>query len=418
MVVNNPPLNPLWERYPGRCGYFQWLAVLVAVLPAGGCVWDQLPINKPEVPPPPAASFTLRPEGLVPDKPLEPGTAEADLAGARELFRKAEYVKAENLYHRLAENKKNPVPLAMEARYYEAECLRFQGLYPKAADTYVRLLADFPHNPYKEQSCQHMYDIANYWLDDTREEMRETREMREGKRWFVSSHFLCFDKSKPLVDEQGRAIQKLDQVQLYDSGPLADKALFLVGSVKFFNENYKDADFYFSQIHEKHPSSPLAAQAVELAIISKHLSTGGSDYDGRKVAEARKLVDAALRNYPELAKKEDFLKRQVIGITAQQAEKDLKIADFYKRTDHPGAAYFYYSMVERRYPGTQYALKAKQTMAELKDKVEKEEQEKAKEAANPALAGKAKWFPFLSDNRPVPPGPGDTATAAAPRPAP
>ena len=75
---------------------------------------------------------------------------------------------------------------------------------------------------------------------------------------------------------------------------------------------------------------------MELAIICKNLSTGGSEYDGRKVAEARKLVQAALENYPELAdKKRDFLMRQLVGINLQQAEKDFKIAEFYKRTGTP-----------------------------------------------------------------------------------
>jgi outer membrane protein assembly factor BamD (BamD/ComL family) len=398
------------------------LAGLFAVLPVSGCVWDRLSITKPDVPPPPADTFTLRADGLVPEKPPEPGTPAADLVGAHELFRKGEYVKAENLFHRIAENKKAPIQVSMEARYYEAESLRFQGCYPAAADTYVLLLKDFQQNcPFKEQACQHMYDIANYWLDDTREEMRETREMRQGKRWCVWPHFVSFEKSKPLLDEQGRAIQKLEQVRLYDPGmgSLADKALFLCGSVKFFNENYKDADYYFTQIYENHRNSPLAAQAVELAIISKHLSTGGSDYDGRPVAKARELVHAAMNNYPELANnKQDFLKRQIEGITAQQADKDLKMAEFYKRTDHPGASYFYYSLVTRRYPGTSYAKKAMEAMAELKEKVEKEEQQHAKDETTLPKVGKPSWFPFLSDNRPQNPSQGSADGAAAMRPTP
>ena len=82
-----------------------------------------------------------------------------------------------------------------------------------------------------------------------------------------------------------------------------------------------------------------------MAIIAKNLSTGGSDYDGRKAAEARKLVDAALRNYPELAnddKKHEFLVRQLARHHLQQAEKDFKMAEFCERTGHPGSAYFQY----------------------------------------------------------------------------
>ena len=139
-----------------------------------------------------------------------------------------------------------------------------------------------------------------------------------------------------------------------------------------YNEDFKEADHYFSQLVEMHPNSQYAPEAVKLAIISKHLSTGGSDYDGRKVAEARKLVDTALRSYPELANKEsEFLQRQLVGITMQQAEKDYKMAEFYKRTGHKPSAYFYYEIVRRRYPGTTFAEEAAKKMGELRAEAEK-----------------------------------------------
>src|SRR5438874_825313 len=162
-----------------------------------------------------------------------------------------------------------------------------------------------------------MFDIANFWLDDTRTEMAEYREKREGKRSIVMPVVFHSEKKKPFLDEEGRAMQALDAVHVNDiTGPLADKALFLAGGVKFYREDYKEADHYFSQLVEHHPNSALAPQAVELAIISKHMSTGGADYDGRKVAEARIMVDTALRNYPQLAaEKSGFFERQIGSIT-------------------------------------------------------------------------------------------------------
>jgi outer membrane protein assembly factor BamD (BamD/ComL family) len=180
------------------------------------------------------------------------------------------------------------------------------------------------------------------------------------------------EKKKPLLDEEGRAMQALQQVHLNDiTGPLADKALFLAGGVKFYREDYKEADHYFSQLVEHHPNSPLAAQAIELDIISKSLSTGGAEYDGRKVAEARLLVDTALRNYPELAReKAGFLERQLGSISYQQAQKDFSYAEFYRRTGHPGSAYFYYEIVRRRYPGSKYAEMATERMNQVRQEAE------------------------------------------------
>jgi outer membrane protein assembly factor BamD (BamD/ComL family) len=328
-------------------------------------VWD--PFAPPQAPPPPVDSFVLRADGLEEEKAPEAGSAAALLAGARELFRKGEYAKAEAVYHHVADNQKNPLPVVFEAKYYEAECLRLQGYWPKAADSYNDLLTKFPQNPYREQALQRLFEIANFWLDDTRELMRENREAHDGKRWFVWPRWFHTDRRKPFFEEEHRAIEALEQVRFNDiNGPLADKALFLAGSVKFYNEDFREAQHYFDQIHEKHPNSPLAEDAIKLAIIAKSLSTGGPEYDGREVAKARILIDAAFRSYPNLAQKEEsFLVNQLKAVNLQQAEKDFKMAEFWERTGHPGSAFFYYELVKRRYPGTKPASDAAARMERL-----------------------------------------------------
>jgi outer membrane protein assembly factor BamD (BamD/ComL family) len=341
---------------------------------ASGCAWDSWNLfATPKPPPPPAESMVLRGDRLETEaRPLE-GTGAADLAGTHELYRSGEYGKAERIYRKIADNTKNSPPVAEEARYYEAECLRRQEKYPKAADTYNKLLTDFPSGAYREQAVQHIFEIANYWLDDTRKDMEVDKDIKEGKKWFAVPNIIHFETARPLFDEEGRAIEKLEQVRYNDmTGPLADKALFLAGSVKFFRKDYKDADQYFTQLVDMHPNSPFAEQALELGIISKQLSTGGALYDGRKVAEARRLVDTALRNYPGLAsKKAEFLNRQLYSITMQQAEKDFETAEFYSRRGHPCSAYFCYETVRRRYPGTKYFDMATERMQELRIKLEK-----------------------------------------------
>jgi outer membrane protein assembly factor BamD (BamD/ComL family) len=386
----------------------------------GPSFWERLNFAKPpKAPPPPAEVILLRADGIVPVPPPKPGSPEEQLAGARELFRQGDYPKAEALFTYIADRKKSPVAVAEEARYYEGESLRLQHKLPKAADVYADLLNKFPNSAYREQAIRHMYEIANFWLEDTRTKMVETREQTEGKRWFIPVHwFHPIDPEKPALDEQGRAIEKLEQVRYNDiNGPLADQALFLAGSVKFFDQDYREADNYFSQIHEKHPNSPFAERAVELAIISKHLSTGGADYDGRKVAEARKLVQSAFDNYPELAtKKKDFLERQLVGITYQQAEKDYKMAEFWKRTGHIGAAYFYFEMVQRRYPTTPFAEKARKQSEELKEKAAKDNTVLMSPPPKAQL-GRPAALPDDAGPRPNG-GTGETEVAPPPRPVP
>jgi outer membrane protein assembly factor BamD (BamD/ComL family) len=354
---------------------------LVGVILCGLCscagFWDRVDPFKPNIPTDiETESLVLGSDGLAAEKQSKlamPEQANNALVAARELFRKEEYDKAEPLFGYVADREKNPPTAIQEAMYYKAECLRLQGYYPKAADVYSGLLNKFPNTQYREQCVQRMFDIANFWLDDTRKEMRDEKEKDEGKRWYVGGHFVNWEKSKPLLDEKGRAIEKLEQVRLHDlNGPLADQALWMCGIVKMYDENYRDADTYFSQIPARHPESPLAPMALEYAIFCKHMSTGGSDYDGRKTAEARKLVQTAFRSYPTLAndpQKREYLEKQVKFIDLQQAEKDYKIAEFYRRTGHPGSAYFYYQLVRQRYPDTKYARMAEEGWNTLRDKL-------------------------------------------------
>jgi outer membrane protein assembly factor BamD (BamD/ComL family) len=329
-------------------------------------------------PTPPADSFVLRGDKLEPDEPTTQESAVGLLNSAHELYRTGQFDKAEWVFHKVQTNKKTTPALAEEAIFYEAECLRQQHCYPKAADTYNKLLNEFHSGAYHEQAIERMFEIANFWLQDTRARMAAEEEHKQGKRWVVWPELVHFDKEKPLLDEEGRAVEKLEQVRFNDmQGPLADKALFLAGGVKFFNADYKEADFYYSQLVEMHPNSPYAQQAIKLDIICKQLSTGGAQYDGRKVAEARQMVDRVYRGYPELANKEgDFLNRQLLTITNQQAQKDFEAAEFYRRTSHPCAAYFCYEIVRRRYPGTRYADLAAKKMTEIRSAVEKEEKAK------------------------------------------
>ena len=210
----------------------------------------------------------------------------------------------------------------------------------------------FPSGAYKDQAIRRMYDIAVLWLQPTEKEFED----RAQNKTFVVPALakIHIDPGMPTLDAEGRALQALEIVHYCDiTGPLAAQALYLAGYVKFVREDYKEADFYFTQLLDMHKDSPHAARAAELDVICKSLSTGGPDYDGRKCIEARQLIDASMRNFPQIANDKDkveFMTRQAYAIKAQQAEKDIKKAEFYERTKHGPFAY----EIARRHPQTKY----------------------------------------------------------------
>lgn len=335
-----------------------------------------------------------------PDEDTSPSKMNGELAAAHELFRKEDYAKAARAFERIADNKENSAAVAEEALFYQAECERLRERLVAAEPIYKKLLHDFPSGAYKQQACQRLYDIAVFWLKDTDEELGKYAEKLEGKRSFVmpASLRVNLDKRKPTFDAEGRAIQALEVVHYSDmTGPLADKALFLAGFVKFYREDYKEADHYFTALLQFHKDSELAPRAIEMAIRSKTLASGGAEYDGRRVAEARQLIDTALSAYPELAQSEEGRQKMtehLYEVTAVQAEKDLRRAEFYERTNHPGSAYFVYQRIKQRYPQTKFEKIADERLARLQPLIEQEQARQGQEEDSPWSRFRKRWDRF------------------------
>jgi outer membrane protein assembly factor BamD (BamD/ComL family) len=340
----------------------------------------------------PADSLVMRNGGLEHDNAID-SEVQAELDKAKRLYQDKEYAKAEVIFHKIAHAKGNwlstdyanfhnaakklALPIVDDALYYEAACQYYQRNYRAAEGTLRLYLKEFRNGAHADEANHRLFDIANYWLDDTRSLMHAYEEKREGKRfWVLPTSYVHWGKDKPFLDVEGHAIESLEDVRLNDiGGPLGEKALFYIATVKFFHEDYKDADYYYSQLYEHYPNSALAPKAIKQAIICKQLSTGGSCYDNRAVEESRKLIDVASRAYPQLLANEqkEWMHRQLVSINLQQADRDYNIAEFYRRTGHPGSAYFYYELVIRRYPNTTYADNAARRKNEVRDQVVREQ---------------------------------------------
>jgi outer membrane protein assembly factor BamD (BamD/ComL family) len=306
------------------------------------------------------------PKMKLPDDPIQqanhtelPGSPvqHDGLATAEDAYRREEFAKAGEMFQEIADDTKNRPEVAERARFYQAECLRRESKYPKAVDAYHKLLQDFPAGLYREQAVGQMYLIASEWLQPVRDEIAEAAKPereRKHKSWVDGIVLANFDARLPTFDSEGRALQTLEKVYFNDpTGPYADKALFMLGRVHLHRENFKEAARYFQQLAETYDRSPLRDEALKLAIIAKNASNGGPQYDGKDTAEAMRLINSARATSPALAREQEgkFLDDQSLMVRYQQAEKDFETAEFYRRTGHPGSAWFYYELVKRRYAG-------------------------------------------------------------------
>ncbi|MSQ93751.1 MAG: tetratricopeptide repeat protein [Gemmataceae bacterium] len=340
-------------------------------------------------------------------EPVDPKLRE-QLDAAKRLTLDKKYADAERIYHRLAApgaeagflSNLNPLDFAgsadpalapyagknrgkypktvfEEALFGAAECQRLQKNYRDAVDTYTKLLVQCQNTRHTAASCKGLFEIADYWLEPTRRQMDDYQEQLKGKKWLVMpASYLHFSKDMPWLDTEGNAITILNLIRLHDiNGEMGKRALLYLGTINFFRKDYKEADFYFTQLYKDYPNSPDAAKAVKQSVICKQLMTGGTVYDLRGVDESKKLLMQAQAAFPEFADDAEWVSKQLISINYQQAERDFKIAEFYQRTGHPGSAYFYFELVCRRYPGTNFAAQALQRKEQLKSKVAPEQRE-------------------------------------------
>jgi len=344
----------------------------------------------------------------------------ADMAAAEELYLKEEWKPAQVLFEKVAEDTANPPLHTEKARFFEAECLRLRGKYVDAMSTFNRLLQDFQYGVYREQAVGRMYEIANYWLDDTRAQLEAEQEVEEGKRYFVPNNYIHFDSSKPTFDEEGHALKSLEQVYYNDpTGPYADKSLFAAGYVQFRRGNFQAADQLLSQMIDnadrQGKKSEYRDRALELAILAKNNCAGGAHYDGRKAGEALKMINQAKLTSPTLvAERGEFLDTQAKMVRYIQAEKDFDIAEFYRRNGHPASAWFYYELVRRRYQGTEFHDQAVARMKEINGDLT--EQQSQTEFAKATRREFNKWVvgigtPTLAAGATVPQVPGVTPAA-------
>jgi hypothetical protein len=151
------------------------------------------------------------------------------------------------------------------------------------------------------------------------------------------------------------------------AAPEGDLVLFLDGSTHFFREEYRAAAAAFAGLGERHPDSRLRPKAAALAALAKQLDERGVSDAPRAADEGRAHINAVLgsRAAPA-ARREHHPDRRPIDARLQQAERDFRVAEFYARTGHPGAACFYYALVSRNYPGTAPAARAAERLRELR----------------------------------------------------
>lgn len=276
-------------------------------------------------------------------------------------------------------------------RYNAAEWLYQRKQYPQAAAAFRELLAAFPTGHYRRQVIERLFDIARDWLSDTWKQVKRVEEFQE-KDWIIwlypydvysevlpaprallggwlrCRNMFYWKNTKPFFNQEGQAVELLRCVYRSEpTGSFADIALFLMGHVAWYREDYQQADDYFSRLIKRLPNSPFAPFALELAIKSKLLIVDDDEKNqAPRLVEARKLTNEALRRLDYSEAKKVQMMRLLSVISAQEAEALFLAAEEAHLAGQMEIACSRYKAVGERYPGTYRATEAKMRLKALR----------------------------------------------------
>ena len=312
---------------------------------------------------------------------IEKGAQELDTA--KQLKADGKLAEAEASFKQIAKTYKD-TPAEEEALFLRAECLFESKKYPKAQDGYDELFQRFPGSRFTETSTRRLFHIAQIWMKepvvvaghDVQPVSFEERGVPQSEVTLPpppSQPALLpnvFDRSRPVFDTEGRALQALKSIWLHDPvGALADDALMLTASYHLRKKQFVEADHALNLLREEYPKSPHLQDAFVLGSHVKLMTYQGAEYDDLALEKSEELKMSTLRLFPN-SEHRQRLQDELRRIEDAKAARAWENLVFWRKKDRQAAAVYATLLIEE-FPTSQYADKARDVLRDLSPDVRK-----------------------------------------------
>ena len=259
--------------------------------------------------------------------PPEEGTAAGELSIVRRDVDRQHYKTA--VKHAKRFLKRYPGdPLSEQVYSLAGEAEMNRSRHWQAYQWYEKQLVYYPSGALAERAMEREVEIAEAFL---------TGKKRPAAKIFRVS----------AVDDGLEILQKI--AERAPGSQRAQLALITIGDYHFNKGDWLVAGESYDRFLELFPKSTRAAHAEIRAAESHRNSYRGPAYDETPLVEAEQRYKSFLAHYPARAA-EYNARENLAQIRADRAEKQLYVAKFYLRTDHPKAAAEYLKLVLRDYP--------------------------------------------------------------------
>ncbi|MBM80844.1 MAG: hypothetical protein CMJ78_09645 [Planctomycetaceae bacterium] len=323
-----------------------------------------------------------------------------EFAAAESAFKAGDYASAEDQLRSLvkstgaprfanlklrreAEKKRKHNPVREDAIFLLAESLYEQKKYPVAQSHYALLMKEYPQTRFLDRATGRLFQIAKNWLgfsdfatssdiqqvnlENPSATPRAAKGRAPGSIPFIPN---AFDRSRPVFDTGGRALEALKQIWLNDpTGPLADDALMLTASHHLRSGNHQEADRVFQILREEYSRSPHLKQAFVLGSHVKLMSYQGADYDVAQLEEAERLKKSSLKLFPELPEK-PMIEAELRAIQEAKAQRYWERVIFYKKKSRLQSVAVYCRLLLKEFPKSKYAGSARELLAQVEGQAE------------------------------------------------
>ncbi|OFZ78231.1 MAG: hypothetical protein A2583_02610 [Bdellovibrionales bacterium RIFOXYD1_FULL_53_11] len=173
-------------------------------------------------------------------------------------------------------------------------------------------------------------------------------------------------------DHYQTALEKLRLIKnKYPYSKFAVDAQLRIADIYFMQDSYMEAATTYEVFKDLHPKHDRVPYAMFRAGKSYYMDMPGSI--ARDLTSAQKSLDAYndfLKRFPAAAEAKEA-REDVAALRNKLAEKELYIANFYKKWDAPGAAVARYKKIYETYPDTIHAKEAREMVEKLSKDLKK-----------------------------------------------
>lgn len=302
---------------------------------------------------------------------------------AEALFQEKKYKQAEKEFARIVKHY-NETSIEEDALFMMAESQFMRKRYSWAQDSYDELLDEFPSSRHLGKSTARLFTIARAWLHSPK--MVTSKDVKQvnfnnpkgesilkkpKKRYFDPTRVIpilpnLHDRSRPVFDTDGRALQALKSIWLNDpTGKLADDALMLAASHHFRKENYLDAGRLLKIIREEYPKSPHLENAFEIGSVVSQMAYQGPAYDINPLLESQKLKRSSQQIFLASAggASGERRRKELAKIAEAKAAHEWQNVLYWEKKGKPKSVAIYCQVMMDEHPHSKYAEMARKKLA-------------------------------------------------------